>query len=151
VLSRWGLERGWLPPSARARTLWSLAAGALLIGAAGLVVESPGSLLSLNRSDWLILAYLGVVSSGATFWLMQRATEVLTPGAVMAYTYLTPFVSIALLIVETPSLLDWRWLPGSVLVLVAIFLLQTPERVRWGLGSRWRRRAGPTRPMPCDV
>ncbi|MAT84418.1 MAG: EamA family transporter [Gammaproteobacteria bacterium] len=123
VLSRWGLEKGWLPASAAVRTAWSLAAGALLIGSAGLLVESPRSLLVLGTSDWLIVGYLGVVSSGATFWLMQRASEVLTPAAVTAYTYLTPFVSVAVLIIEEPSLLGWQWLPGSLLVLAALMLL----------------------------
>jgi hypothetical protein len=40
----------------------------------------------MTLSDALLLAYLG--SSGLTFWLLQRATAVLTPGAVTAYSYL---------------------------------------------------------------
>lgn len=130
VLSRWGLDRGWLPPSAAERTLGSLLAGALLIGSAGLVFESPGALLELSRSDWLIVAYLGVVSSSVTFWLMQHATQALTPGTVTGYSYLTPFVSMVVLALEEPSLIGWHWAPGSLLVVTAMTLLLTRERRR---------------------
>lgn len=127
VLNRWGLERGWLPTSPTERTLWSAVAGALLIGAAGLILESPGSLALVTAGDWLILGYLGVVSSGFTFWLMQRATQVLTPGGVTAYSYLTPFVSMIALLIQDPSLIGWQWVPGSLLIVAAMTLLRTVD------------------------
>jgi drug/metabolite transporter (DMT)-like permease len=123
VLSRWGLNKGWLPRSAAERTLGSLIGGAILIGAAGVVVESPAALRILSTSDWLIVAYLGLVSSGLTFWLTQRATETLTPSVVTAYSYLTPFASLLLLLAREPSLVGWRWVPGSGLIIAAMALL----------------------------
>lgn len=123
VLSRWGLNKGWLPRSAAERTLGSLIGGAILIGAAGVVVESPGALQILSTSDWLIVAYLGLVSSGLTFWLTQRATATLTPSVVTAYSYLTPFASLLLLLAREPSHVGWRWLPGSGLIVAAMALL----------------------------
>lgn len=58
-----------------------------------------------------------------TFWLTQKATAVLTPAAVTGYSYLVPFVSMLLLFIEQPQRIDWHWLPGSQLVVVAIVLL----------------------------
>lgn len=56
-------------------------------------------------------------------WLSRGATAVLTPGAVTAYSYLVPFVSMLLLLVGQPASIAWIWLPGSVLVMLAIALL----------------------------
>ena len=123
VLSKWGLQRGWLAPQAGLRTFWSLLVGAFLIGTLGLFSEDAGALLGMTLSDVALVAYLGVFSSGMTFFLQQRATSVLTPGAVTAYSYLVPFVSMLLLLAYQPQRMGWHWLPGSVLVLLAIGLL----------------------------
>ncbi|WP_244613144.1 EamA family transporter [Modicisalibacter radicis] len=89
----------------------------------GLARGGADDLSRLTPGDALILIYLGLFSSGLTFWLQQRATAVLTPGAVTAYSYLVPFVSMLLLFVNEPQQMDWRWLPGSLLVTLAIVLL----------------------------
>lgn len=123
VLSKWGLEHGWLSHRAALRTFWSLVIGGVLIGLAGLIWEAPRALATMTLSDALLLAYLGVFSSGVTFWLLQRATSVLTPGTVTAYTYLVPSVSMLLLFIEQPQHIGWQWLPGSLLVVLAITLL----------------------------
>jgi drug/metabolite transporter (DMT)-like permease len=123
VLSKWGLERGWLSKSAALRTFWSLLLGGVLIGALALIMEAPRGLARMTPSDVMVLVYLGAVSSGLTFWLMQRATVVLSPAAVTAYSYLVPSVPILLLLMQQPQLFGWRWLPGSLLVLLAMALL----------------------------
>lgn len=123
VLSKWGLRRGWLATRAVLRTFWSLLIGAVLIGAMGLVWERPGALAYMTTSDIALVVYLGVFSSGMTFFLQQRATSVLTPGAVTAYSYLVPFVSMLLLFIAQPERMGWHWLPGSLLVILAIGLL----------------------------
>ncbi|MBE7376289.1 DMT family transporter [Pseudomonas lopnurensis] len=123
VLSKWGLARGVLPKQAGLRTFWSLVTGATLIGLLGLLWETPQTLLRMNLLDVLLVIYLGVFSSAMTFFLQQRATAVLTPGAVTAYSYLVPFVSMLLLFMTQPGRIDWNWLPGSAMVLVAIGLL----------------------------
>ncbi|MEQ6889566.1 DMT family transporter [Halomonas sp. CS7] len=123
VLSKWGMTTGRLPASAAVRTFWSLGLGALLVGLAGLAVEPVARLASMTGRDLLLLVYLGLFSSALTFWLLQRATAVLTPGAVTAYSYLVPFVSMLLLFVRDPGRIDWVWLPGSLLVVVAIAML----------------------------
>lgn len=123
VLSKWGLSRGWLSQRASLRTLWSLLAGGLLIGLPGLAWEGPRALADMTFSDVLVLTYLGVFSSSVTFWLLQRATAVLTPGAATAYTYLVPFISMLLLFIGQPQRIGWHWLPGSLLVMLAIAML----------------------------
>lgn len=123
VLSKWGLQRGWLAPQAGLRTFWSLLIGAALIGTLGIASEDAGALLKMTLSDMALVAYLGVFSSGMTFFLQQRATAVLTPGAVTAYSYLVPFVSMLLLFATQPQRIGWHWLPGSLTVLLAIALL----------------------------
>lgn len=131
VLSKWGLQRGWLSGNAALRTFWSLVAGGLLIGLLGLIFEPVTALASMTPGDFLLVAYLGVFSSGVTFWLLQRGTGVLTPGTVTAYTYLIPFVSMLILFATAPERLGWQWLPGSVAVVLAIVIL-----LRRSVGAR---------------
>ncbi len=123
VLSKWGLKRGWLSGRAAIRTFWSLIAGGLLIGLLGLVFEPVHALGRITATDLLLVAYLGIFSSGITFWLLQRGTGVLSPGTVTAYTYLIPFVSMLVLFVKDPETMGWRWLPGGIAVILAILLL----------------------------
>ena len=123
VLSKFGLNRGWLSQRAEVRTFWSLLTGSVLVGLLALITEMPQQLMTMTLMDALLLIYLGVLSSGVTFWLTQRATAVLTPGAVTAYSYLVPFVSMLLLFIEQPQRIGWHWLPGSLLVVLAIALL----------------------------
>jgi drug/metabolite transporter (DMT)-like permease len=123
VLAKWGLSRRWLSQNTGVRTFWSLAIGALLVGAFGLLEEAPSRLSALTPRDALLLVYLGLFSTGATFWLMQRAIAVLSPAEVNAYSYAPPFVSMLLTFSLEPERVSWRWLPGAALVLLAIALL----------------------------
>ncbi|MEH6592276.1 MAG: DMT family transporter [Halioglobus sp.] len=123
VLSKFGLNKGWLSQRAEVRTFWSLLTGSVLVGLLGLITEIPQQLITMTLVDGLVLTYLGVLSSGVTFWLTQRATAILTPGAVTAYSYLLPFVSMLLLFIDQPQRIGWHWLPGSLLVVLAIALL----------------------------
>lgn len=130
VLSKWGLARAILPKQAGLRTFWSLVLGAVLIGLMGVIGEAPRALLRMNLLDVLLVIYLGVFSSAMTFFLQQRATSVLTPGAVTAYSYLVPFVSMLLLFYDQPGRVGWHWAPGALLVVLAITLLLRRSAVR---------------------
>jgi len=138
VLSKWGLNRGWLSPGAELRTFWSLLTGSILVGLSGLTWEDPQLLIPMTITDGLLLLYLGVFSSGMTFWLSQRATAVLTPAAVTAYSYLVPFVSMLLLFIEQPQRIGWHWLPGSLLVVIAIALLLKRDAARRRPGQHFQ-------------
>lgn len=143
VLSKWGLNHGWLSPSAEVRTFWSLFTGSLLVGLLAFISEDPQQLTSLTITDGVLLVYLAVFSSGMTFWLTQRATAVLTPGAVTAYSYLVPFVSMLMLFIDQPQRIGWHWLPGSLLVLLAITVLLRRDAIQsrqwWSLQKEVRR------------
>jgi drug/metabolite transporter (DMT)-like permease len=67
---------------------------------------------------------------------------VLTPGAVTAYSYLVPFVSMLLLFIGQPQHIGWHWLPGSLLVMLAIALLLRRDVTR---------RGGSTPPAVCPI
>ena len=136
VLSKWGLNRGWLSQQAEIRTFWSLLTGCVLVGMLAWVEEAPQQLLAMTVADVLLLAFLGVFSSGMTFWLTQRATAVLTPGAVTAYSYLVPFVSMLLLFIDQPERIGWHWLPGGLLVVLAIVLLLSRDAANRRLNQR---------------
>lgn len=129
VLSTWGVQRSWLSLSSTVRTFWSLALGGVLIGLAGALVEPLAGLGSMTALDMLLVVYLGLCSSAMTFWLMQRATMVLTPGVVMTYSYMVPFVSMLLLFVSEPQQLSWVWLPGVVMIIAAMAMLLHADRV----------------------
>ena len=123
VLSKLGLERGWLSEHAELRTFWSLVAGSVLIGLLALIIETPRDIMNMSIRDGALVIYLAVFSSAVTFWLSQRATAALTPGTVTAYSYMTPFVAMLLLFFTEPQQIGWRWLPGSILVITTIALL----------------------------
>lgn len=126
VLSKLGLERDWLSRHAELRAFWNLGCGSVLMAVAALIFEPWQSLKNASSLDALLLVYLALFSSALTFWLSQRATAALTPGAVTAYGYLSPFVSMLLLFLTDPHQIGWQWLPGSSLVVTAIaFLMQT--------------------------
>jgi drug/metabolite transporter (DMT)-like permease len=102
---------------------FGLCCWSVLVALAGLVLEDIQQLIPLTLTDGLLLLYLGVFSSGVTFWLTQRATAILTPAAVTGYSYLVPFLSMLSLFIEQPQRIGWQWLPGSLMVLLSIVLL----------------------------
>lgn len=123
VLSKWGLARGWLHGASVPRAFWSLLGGALVSAALGLWLEAPDGLLNMGQREWLVVIYLGILSTSATFWLQQHATRLLTPAGIAAYGYLVPFVAMLVMFAGRPEAIGWVWLPGSLLVLLAMGLL----------------------------
>lgn len=135
VLSKFGLRKGWLSPSPTQRTTWSLAFGCVLIAALACLFEPVDSLAQATTTDLLLITYLGVFSSGATFWLMQSGTNALTPSVVTAYSYLVPFVSLLLLFVDGSARQTTGRIEGSVLILLAITLLVARDARRQSQGK----------------
>ena len=129
VLSKYGLKKGWLSTSPAIRTSWSLAVGCVLIATLAVALEPVSLMAQASATDLLLIAYLGVFSSGATFWLIQSGTGALTPGVVTAYSYLVPFVSAGLLLANNPRSLGLQWLAGAALVAVAITRLMARDKL----------------------
>lgn len=117
----------------------------MLISALAFVEEKPAALAHLAPPDILLLVYLGAFSTGGTFWLMQRAAAVLSPTATTAYSYAPPFVSMLLLFATEPQRISWRWLPGAVLVVLAMALLIRRDAASSSRSSPARHERAPAR------
>lgn len=124
VLSKWGLNRELLSASAANRTMYSLITGALLTLLAGIVIEPVTMLKHIELVDIGIILYLGIFSTALTFWLTQLATQSLIPAEVKGYSYLVPLVSLGMLLLFGKTEMDWMLLPGVLIVLSSIILLQ---------------------------
>ncbi len=124
TLSKWGIERKFLSQSAAARSVYSLLAGALLTSVAGISIEPVTMLKQIGLIDLAILLYLGIMSTALTFWLTQYATQSLLPAEVKGYSYLIPLVTLGLTWLLGNADLQWAMLPGGLLVLLSIVLLQ---------------------------
>lgn len=72
-------------------TLCSLGAAAVLIGVAGAPQIAATDWMGLRPLVWVTIAYLGVIATALTFFLVKFATTQLPSAKVMAYTYLVPF------------------------------------------------------------
>jgi hypothetical protein len=92
------------------------------MGQIRLITPEQVSISNAQHGEWR-------AHDGMTFWLTQRATAVLTPAAVTAYSYLMPFASMLLLLIGQPQRMGRHWLPGSLLVVLAIALLLKRDAV----------------------
>jgi drug/metabolite transporter (DMT)-like permease len=105
-------------------TFYSLLAATLALLAAALV--QTGSLALPGTPVWLGLAYLAVLSTAVTFWILQYAAVRLGPNRLVAYTFLTPSAVAGMEWALGKSDLDRAVLPGIALTLLAVVLLQLP-------------------------
>jgi drug/metabolite transporter (DMT)-like permease len=105
-------------------TLWVLITGCLWL----LLLSGA----DLGRVDWgrvplelwLGVAYLSVFTTIITFFLTQYAVPVLGPTRVMAYSYLYPGLVLVIELALGHGLPPLPVLPGVVVVLAAMFILQ---------------------------
>lgn len=105
-------------------TLWVLVTGCLWL----LLLSG----VDLGRVDWdrvplelwLGVAYLSVFTTIITFFLTQYAVPVLGPTRVMAYSYLYPGLVLVIELALGHGLPPLPVLPGVVVVLAAMFILQ---------------------------
>jgi len=109
-------------------TFGVLAAGTLCLAAVGAPAIGATAWLALPPLVWLVILYLAVIASAATFLLLQFASMRLKAAKVMAYTYLTPswviLWEIALGRGAPPALV----LPGVALTVIALLTLLKSER-----------------------
>ena len=105
-------------------TFYSLLAATLALLAASLF--RVGALPFPAPSIWAGLAYLSVLSTAGTFWILQFAAIRLGPNRVVAYTFLTPSAVAGMEWAMGASGIGWSIMPGIVLTLLAVVLLQVP-------------------------
>ena len=73
--------------------------------------------------DYLLIIYLAIFSSFLTFWIMQKATLVLSPTQIMAYNFIVPVIPLILLWLTGLPQLNWIIVPGVLMVSFAMYLL----------------------------
>lgn len=99
----------------------------LLTATAALLVTAvwrTGGLAFPDAGVWLGIGYLAGPSTAVTFWILQLVTPQLGPNRVVAYTFLTPSAVAAIEWGLGLSPPEWSVLPGILLTLLAVVLLQ---------------------------
>lgn len=105
-------------------TFWVLVTGAvwlLLFGAKILFVTDWAAIVP---KTWLGVGYLAVFTTVITFFLTQYCTLFLGPTRVMAYSYLYPALVLILDLLAGKGLPPLAVMPGVVIVLLAMAVLQ---------------------------
>lgn len=118
------LTRRLAPEASSLEAALGTSIGALL--AAG-IFALPDALVTefsaLRPLVWLVVLYLGLVTTALTFFLLQVAIARISPGKVMAYTYLMPSLVLAQSLVfqsrNEPPLIY----VGVILTLAALIML----------------------------
>ena len=126
VASRWLVVRDWLRSDPLLATFWSLVIGALLIVPLALLqgeaVRTLGALWDLSTLG--VFLALALFASFLTFWILQRAVQVLLPSSIAAYCYLTPLVSLLLSVGRGEVGFDRSlWLSLALLSITVVGLL----------------------------
>jgi probable blue pigment (indigoidine) exporter len=139
------LSRKWAPPvSPLSFTAWQLSAGGLVLLPVAMLFEP--ALPSLSVTNWLALAWLGLIGAAATYGLWFRGLARLEPAAVSMLGMVSPLVAVAL---------GWLWLNQSLtqlqilgggIVLASVWVgqianRQVQGRARNSEAARRRRRA----------
>ena len=92
--------------------LFALVSGVLAIGAHFLFEPAA----SISTEDWLLLLVLGVGPLGGAFYLWDAALKIGDPRRIGLLAFLTPLLSIALLLVVSGDSLSWQLLLATALV-----------------------------------
>jgi drug/metabolite transporter (DMT)-like permease len=105
----------------------------LVTGSVWLMPVSAGQMAVLDWSSvpfsvWIGVVYLAVFTTVITFFLTQYAITFLGPTKVMAYSYLYPALVLLLDMLLGKGLPEIRVLPGVLVVLLAMFVIQRSVR-----------------------
>ncbi|MFN2354406.1 MAG: DMT family transporter [Desulfopila sp.] len=102
----------------------------ILVTGSGWLLMLSGSRLTMLEwgavapSLWAGVAYLAMFTTVITFFLTQYCVAYIGPTRVMAYSYLYPTLVLLMDVAVGKGLPDLRVLPGVLVVLVAMFVLQ---------------------------
>ncbi|SHH74966.1 DMT family transporter [Desulfofustis glycolicus] len=113
-------------------TFWVLVSGCLWLLPIGAVALSRVDWLSVPPSTWGWIVYLACFTTVITFYLTQYAVAHIGPTRTMSYSYLYPGL---VLIIDLLLGRGWpapRVLPGIIVILGAMVVLQVPVFRRYG-------------------
>ena len=110
-------------------TFWVLVTGSLW-----LLIFAGGNLSAVGWTRvplfaWLGIVYLAIFTTIITFFLTQYAVPFLGPTKVMAYSYLYPGLVLLIDLALGHGLPPLRVIPGVLVVLAAMFILQSHRQV----------------------
>ena len=105
-------------------TYWVLVTGAIWLTAFGANRIMEASWLEIPVGVWSGLAYLAFFTTVVTFFLTQYCTLFIGPTRTMAYSYLYPLLVICLELAMGHGLPSVQVLPGVMVVLVAMVVMQ---------------------------
>lgn len=108
-------------------TFGFLTAGAVLVVLWGWRAMAATDWASLPAIVWITLAYITVMASAVSFFLLQYATMRLPAAKVMAYSYLTPVWVVVWELALGRGVPPAMTLVGAVLTLLALALLLKDE------------------------
>jgi len=104
-------------------TAGMLIAGALILSVIGAPKILAAPWIGLSTNTYLCIAYLTVVTTGLTFFLVQYAALRLPASKVMAYTYLTPSFVILWVGALGAGFPEFKVAFGALLTAIALVML----------------------------
>lgn len=104
-------------------TFWVLVSGAVVLAVLGAPKIIATAWMAIDPLVYLAVAYLAFFNTAGTFYLAKFASMQLPPAKVMAYTYLTPGLVVAMAAIGN-GLPDLSIMAGIAVTIVAMVLLQ---------------------------
>jgi len=111
-------------------TFWVISFGALALLLVSLPSFGQVTWTEVEPSTYIGVLYLALFTTLFTFFLLQMGTQKLGPTKVAAYSYLTPVLVMIFTVVLGTEQLSWRLAPGALLVMLAMWLIQTQPRAK---------------------
>lgn len=111
-------------------TFWVLVTGCLWLMPLGGTALYQLSWSEVALDTWLWIVYLACFSTVISFYLTQYAIPVIGPTRTMAYSYLYPALVLGLDVLLGHGWPEARVLPGIVVILAAMLVLQIPADYR---------------------
>jgi drug/metabolite transporter (DMT)-like permease len=106
----------------------------IFMGTCWLLLLSWGELehvkwLQVDLSVYLGLGYLAIFTTLLSFFVLQFSTVKIGATKVAAYGFLTPIMVVILSILLGESQFDWQFIPGILLVILALLLINIDFKV----------------------
>ncbi len=111
-------------------TFWIISFGALALLLVSLPSISQVSWTTVAPTTYIGVIYLALFTTLCTFFLLQIGTQKLGPTKVAAYSYLTPVLVMMMTMLLGVEQFSWQLAPGILLVLLAMWLIQTQARAK---------------------
>ncbi len=110
-------------------TFWVISFGSVWLLLLSIPTLSTVAWRDVQSSVYLGILYLALFTTLATFFLLQIGTLMLGATRVAAYSFLTPAFVVIINLISGVDMFQWQLLPGILLVLLAMFLVQMQDEL----------------------